>query len=49
MKNKKIMDILKSKNIVIPLYLYKSYSKLNVNLEEFILPKEERRVRQDFF
>jgi len=36
MKNKKIMDILKSKNIVIPLYLYKSYSKLNVNLEEFI-------------
>lgn len=36
MKNKKVIDILKSKNIVIPLYLYKSYSKLNINLEEFI-------------
>ena len=36
MKNKKVIDILKSKNIVITLYLYKSYSKLNINLEEFI-------------
>lgn len=36
MKNKKIMDILKSKNIVIPLYLYRNYSKLNVSLEEFV-------------
>ncbi len=36
MKNKKVIDILKSKNIVIPLYLYKCYSKLNVNLEEFV-------------
>lgn len=36
MKNKKVIDILKSKSIVIPLYLYKSYSKLNINLEEFI-------------
>lgn len=36
MKNKKVIDILKSKNIVIPLYLYKSYFKLNINLEEFI-------------
>lgn len=36
MKNKKIMDILKSKNIVIPLYLYRNYSKLNVTLEEFV-------------
>ena len=36
MKNKKITDIIKSGNIVIPLYLYKCYSKLNINLEEFI-------------
>lgn len=36
MKNKKIIDILKSKNIVIPLYLYKCYSKLNIELEEFV-------------
>jgi len=36
MKNKKMLDILKSKNIVIPLYLYKCYSKLNIGLEEFI-------------
>lgn len=36
MKNKKIMDIIKSKSIVIPLYLYRNYSKLNVSLEEFV-------------
>ena len=36
MNNKKMLDILKSKNIVIPLYLYKCYSKLNIGLEEFI-------------
>lgn len=36
MKNKMMIDILKSKNIVIPLYLYKSYSKLNIDLEEFV-------------
>jgi len=36
MKNKKMLDILKSRNIVIPLYLYKNYSKLNIGLEEFI-------------
>ena len=36
MKNKKMLDILKSKNIVIPLYLYKCYPKLNIGLEEFI-------------
>lgn len=36
MKNKKIIDIIKSKNIVIPLYLYKYYSKLNIDLEEFV-------------
>lgn len=36
MKNKKMLEILKSKSIVIPLYLYKCYSKLNIGLEEFI-------------
>ena len=36
MKNQKILDMLKSKNIVIPLYLYKCYPKLNIELEEFI-------------
>lgn len=35
MKNKIILDILKAKNIVIPLNLYKCYSKLNIGLEEF--------------
>lgn len=36
MKNQKILDMLKSKNIVVPLYLYKLYPKLNIGLEEFI-------------
>ncbi len=36
MKNKTVIDILKSKNIVIPLYLYKCYAKLNITLEEFV-------------
>ena len=36
MKNKNVLDMLKSKNIVVPLYLYRCYSKLNIGLEEFI-------------
>lgn len=36
MKNQKILDMLKSKSIVVPLYLYKLYPKLNIELEEFI-------------
>ncbi len=36
MKNKKMIDILQSKNIVIPLYLYRLYNKMNIKLEEFI-------------
>jgi DNA replication protein len=36
MKNKKVLDMLKSKNVVVPLYLYRCYSKLNIGLEEFI-------------
>lgn len=35
MKNKKIIDLLQSKNVVVPLYLYKIYKKLNINLDEF--------------
>ncbi len=36
MKGDKIVDILKSGNIVIPIYLLKNYKKLNIKLEEFI-------------
>lgn len=36
MKNKKIMELIKSKDIIIPLYLYKYYPRLNIELEEFI-------------
>ena len=36
MKNKKILEFIKSRDIVIPLYLYKYYPKLNISLEEFV-------------
>lgn len=36
MKNKKLIEILKSKNIMVPLYLYRCFPKLNIGLEEFI-------------
>ncbi|MBQ7137073.1 MAG: DnaD domain protein [Bacilli bacterium] len=36
MKNQKMLDILKTKNIVIPLYIYKCYPKLNMGLDEFM-------------
>jgi len=36
MKNKVVLDIIKSGNIVIPLYLYRIYPKLNIGLEEFV-------------
>lgn len=36
MKGNKIVDIFKSGNIVIPIYLLKNYKKLNIKLEEFI-------------
>ncbi len=36
MKNTKLIDIFKNRNIVIPLYLMKNYKKLNLNLEEFV-------------
>lgn len=37
MKNKVMLDIIKSKNVIIPLYLYKYYKKLNISLEAFVL------------
>lgn len=37
MKNSKLIDIFKDGNIVVPLYLFKNYKKLNIELDEFIL------------
>lgn len=36
MKNSKIIDIFKTGNIVIPLYLLKNYTKWNLKIEEFL-------------
>lgn len=36
MKNKIMVDMIKSKNIVIPLYLYKLKDKLDLSIDEFI-------------
>lgn len=36
MKNKVMLDIIRSSNIVIPLYLYRVYPKLNIGLDEFV-------------
>lgn len=37
MKNKIIVDLIKDKNIVIPLYLYKLREKLDLSMDEFML------------
>lgn len=37
MKNSKLVDIFKDRNIVIPIYLLKHYKDLKLSLEEFIL------------
>ena len=37
MKNKVLVDIVKSKNVVIPLYLYKLIDKLDLSMDEFML------------
>ena len=37
MKNKVLVDIVKSKNVVIPLYLYKLKDKLDISMDEFML------------
>lgn len=36
MKNQKINDIIKSRSIVVPLYLYKMMGKLNITTNEFL-------------
>lgn len=36
MKYDKLQDVVKSNNIIIPLYIYKEYSKLNIDYETFI-------------
>ena len=36
MKNSKLIDIFKNGNIVVPLYLFKNYKELNLELDEFI-------------
>lgn len=36
MKKNKVIGLLKEKNIVIPLYIYKLYPKLNIDLETFL-------------
>lgn len=36
MKNAKMAEILKSKDIIIPIYIYKLFSKFNIDLETFI-------------
>lgn len=36
MKYDKLQDVVKSTNIIIPLYIYKEYSKLNIDYETFI-------------
>ena len=37
MKSNQLMGIIKSKNIVIPLYLYKEFDKFNIDFDSFIL------------
>jgi len=37
MKNKMIVNMIKSKNIVIPLYLYKLKDKFDISMDEFLL------------
>ena len=36
MKQKQLVNLLESKNIVVPLLFFKEYKKLNISLEEFI-------------
>lgn len=36
MKHEKLLNVVKSNNIIIPLYIYKEYSKLNIDYETFI-------------
>lgn len=60
MKYGKISEIIKSENITIPLYIYKEYPNLNINLETFIflmylynkgnkIPFDIHRLSEEFF
>ncbi len=60
MKYGKISDIIKSENITIPLYIYKEYPNLNINLETFLflmylyskgnkIPFDIHKLSEEFF
>lgn len=60
MKYGKISDIIKSDNITIPLYIYKEYPNLNINLETFLflmylyskgnkIPFDIHKLSEEFF
>lgn len=60
MKYGKILDIIKSENITIPLYIYKEYPNLNINLETFLflmylyskgnkIPFDIHKLSEEFF
>ncbi len=60
MKYGKISDIIKSENITIPLYIYKEYPNLNINLETFLflmylyskgnkIPFDINKLSEEFF
>ncbi|MBQ9018908.1 MAG: DnaD domain protein [Bacilli bacterium] len=36
MKSSKLIDIFKDGNIVIPIYIFKNYKKLSINMDEFV-------------
>lgn len=60
MKYGKLVDIVKSGNIIIPLYVYKEFPKLNIDLESFLflmyldskgnkIPFDINRLSEEFF
>lgn len=60
MKYEKISEIIKSENITIPLYIYKEYPGLNINLETFLflmylynkgnkIPFDIHKLSEEFF
>ncbi len=60
MKYGKLLDIVKSGNIIIPLYIYKEYPKLNIDLETFIflmylnskgnkIPFDVNKISEEFY
>ena len=60
MKYDKLSDVVKSNNIIIPLYIYKEFSKLNIDYETFLflmflyskgnkIPFDVNRLSEEFF